>query len=168
MKKTLTLLAMMALVMLSCGSPEKDAQKLIKDFFKTNIDNPSSYEAVEFGTLDSVFTTLEDNADYRTAKHNHRMCMIDVDGNQTLADDCRVYGEYDKAIEYLKKAEEALNKSQEYTQQMDKIRKSFKPQFNGWKMSHSFRCENAFGAVVLNEMDVYFDKDITKIVGRGE
>lgn len=140
MKKVLVI-AMMALVMVSCSkSPEQIAQQLIKKTFTEIMDDPSSYEVVGFGSLDSTFTTLEDNIEYMTAYNayqNHRENY-----------------EFDEARVELRKA-------------LD-IQESFKSEFKGWKMSHSFRCKNAFGAVVLNEVDIYFNKELTEIVGRGE
>lgn len=140
MKKTL-FIAMMALVMASCSkSPEQIAQQLIKKTFTEIMDDPSSYEVVGFGSLDSTFTTLEDNVEYVAA----------YDAYQNYRENY----EFDEARVELEKA--------------IAIKESFKSEFKGWKMSHSFRCKNAFGAVVLNEVDIYFNKELTEIVGRGE
>lgn len=140
MKKAL-FIAMMALVMASCSkSPEQIAQQLIKKTLKEIMNDPSSYESVGFGSLDSTFTTLETNEDYVNALNTY----YELKEN---------YG-FEEARVYLNKAIE--------------IKENFKSEFSGWKMSHSFRCKNGFGAVVLNEIDIYFNKELTEVVGRGE
>ena len=45
-------------VFAACGSPEKTAQKLVKDYLKENLKDPSSYLPAEFGHLDSLLKTV--------------------------------------------------------------------------------------------------------------
>jgi hypothetical protein len=138
MKKVLVI-AMMALVMASCSkSPEQIAQQLIKDSFTEDPQTAQFYEPVAFGTLDSVFTTLQDCEEYMQAYNAYHNFLDNY--------------EFDKAQIESKKALE--------------IQESFISEFKGWKMNHKFNVNN--GIVLPFEVDIYFNKELTEIIGRGE
>jgi hypothetical protein len=66
--KKLSLLLLVAVFFAACGTtPEKSAQKLIKAYMPTVIEN---YEPGTFGTLDSVFSRLECNPEYVKMQEN--------------------------------------------------------------------------------------------------
>ena len=54
MKKILIFMTVV-LMSVACGSsPEKKAQKLITNYLKENLDNPTSYKPVSFGELEQA------------------------------------------------------------------------------------------------------------------
>lgn len=168
MKKTLAIMVI-ALAMFSCSkSPEQIAQQLIKESLLELMDDPKSYEPVEFGTLDSTFTTLDDYQPFNDAYDKYMDCKAAAETYESTASTAKWNEDYEGQIKFLKLANEMYDKAETYRQQALDSKKTFKPQFNGWKMTHKFRCKNAFGAVMLNEIDLYFDKELTQIIGRGE
>lgn len=165
MKKVLVI-AMMAFVMVSCSkSPEQIAQQLIKDSFTEDTQTAQFYEPVTFGTLDSVFTTLDDYEPYTTACKQHRIHQIDADSYEFKAS-LEEWRDKEKQAEYLQLAKEELIKKDAAFVAMEKAKNEFKPQFKGWKMNHKFNVNN--GIVLPFEVDIYFNKELTEIVGRGE
>lgn len=165
MKKVLVI-AMMALVMVSCSkSPEQIAQQLIKDSFTEDPQTAQFYEPVTFGTLDSVFTTIDDYEPYITARKQHRIHQIDADSYEFKAS-LEEWRDKEKQAEYLQLAKEELVKKDAAFVAMEKAKNEFKPQFKGWKMNHKFNVNN--GIVLPFEVDIYFNKELTEIVGRGE
>ena len=64
--KKLSFLLLVAVLFAACGTtPEKSAQKLIKAYMPTVVEN---YEAGTFGTLDSAYSKLECNPEWAKMK----------------------------------------------------------------------------------------------------
>lgn len=77
MRKFLILLAVP--LIFSCNSPEKKAQKAVHRYLMETLDDPSRYEPVSWGELDSVINTLKfdesgklvEGVDYNTLHIDH-------------------------------------------------------------------------------------------------
>ena len=70
MKKMLFLLMALGLV-IGCTSPEKEAQKLITKHLQETLNDWDSYESVKFSSLDSAFTSVQENEHYAVAYHRY-------------------------------------------------------------------------------------------------
>lgn len=55
-----------------------------------------------------------------------------------------------------------------YAHYVDSVSESFKPKFNGWKMTHKFRSKTLTGNSKLSMMMYYFDLPINKVVNSKE
>jgi hypothetical protein len=143
MKNVLTLV-LIVLVFSACNNNEKKARKLIKEYLKTSMNDFSSYEPVEFSTLDSTYSSYEESEESHRLKEeikNTRLAVFDISVD---------YFDYKKKIDSLIGVDSLLSKS-------------FIPDHNGYAMSHKFRGKNAFSAIMLKEYGYYFDKDLTKV-----
>lgn len=166
MKKVLVI-AMMALVMASCSkSPEQIAQQLIKDSFTEDPQTAQFYEPVAFGTLDSVFTTIDDYEPFNTAYDKYTDCKKAAENYEWEAKKASWDNDYEKQIKFLESANQMFDKAEKYRQEALSTKKTFTPQFKGWKMNHKFNFNN--GIVLPFEVDIYFNKELTEIIGRGE
>lgn len=129
--------------MTACGSPEKTAQKLVKDYLKENLKDPSSYEPIEFGSLDTLYTSVAADTDY-----------IKLAKEATEYLQKAVYDDYGSGwgIIGMKLKEKA-----------DSIERNFVPAFKGWKMVHKYRAKNGFGALDLSTDIFCFNKELSKV-----
>ena len=146
MKKIL--IALFAASLCACtSSPEKKAQKLITEYLKENLKDPSSYEAMEFSKLDSSFTTFSDQAKVFSARFDSEKA------------------EYEAAmmIDNLQAAKEALQKMEKTQAEWEEAEDAFKPKFNGWKMSHKYRAKNGFGALDIGNEVFKINPEVTMI-----
>lgn len=155
MNKVLFIL-LLPILLASCSSPEKRAQKLIQKHLKETLHNWNSYESVKFSTLDSLFTIPSDDIKF-----------IEMSAlSKTYFDKINIYLEWDlnKQVEYLNKQKIYLDSAEYYQSLCDSIAANFTPEFKGWTMDHSFRANNATGNKVIGHLRYSFDKSITKIL----
>jgi hypothetical protein len=166
MKKTL-LIAMMALAIASCTkSPEQIAQQLIKKTFTEDPQTAQFYEPISFGTLDSVFTTLDGIKEYANAKQEYQHCIDRAEMFHRLSLGCKDREDYEGQLRYLEMEKEQIENAETQMGIYTQIQDTFKTEFKGWKMNHKFNVNN--GIVVPFEVDIYFNKELTEVVGRGE
>ena len=153
------------LLFVSCStSPINKAKGLIKEDLKKSMNDFNSYESVEFGKLDSVYTSLETDTEYiqvnasydiykKQLKKNLDEYLLDIEsGDKRLMDLDKKYKDiYQGKVDSIGKIRA-------------KIESDFRPVFKGWKVEHTFRGKNKLGALVLNKYVFYFDKDFTKVI----
>ena len=160
-------IALMAMIFVcSCSkSPEQKAQSLIKSKLKETLHDPKSYESVKFSTLDSVYTTLEDNLEYLILKKKFDWAYKKA---QEFLSETKIYSGSrfyrDEFRDALKGAEMMSDSMTVYVPILEKMEKEFVPEFNGWKMEHSFRSNNAMGAKTLGSYVFYFNNELKEII----
>ena len=154
------ILGVVALAVVGCSSPEKKAQKLIKEHLKQTLNDPKNYEPINFEGLDSTFTTIRENSDYSTA-----YAAFTVYASHTQ--DKSRYEDFDEhKLKHVVDTEfwqSEIDSLAKYVEILKEMEKEFIPEFKGWSMKHKFRAKNAMNATILNKYIFYFDKDITKI-----
>lgn len=149
------------LFLFSCSkSPEETSQFLIQDYLKNTMKDWESYESVKFGSLDSAFTIYTDTQESifemkKIDSINNISSDFQNRANENISAALKVEL-LDSAIFYNEMGKKLLN---EYNRKLN----SFKGEFNGWKMEHTFRGNNSYGAKTIETMLFYFDKDITRI-----
>ncbi|KAF5068325.1 hypothetical protein DSECCO2_244210 [anaerobic digester metagenome] len=165
MKKIITLLAIILVVVACNTSNESQAKKLIKEYLKTTMNDFSSYESVEFSELDSCFTLYYDSEE---AKNLSEMIESEKKYNEFLSEKIESFIQRDFSNELIESFKNSYDKSQiriDSLFQADiEAHQSFIPEFIGFEMTHKFRGKNAFGALILNEYVFLFDKDFTKVI----
>ena len=62
---TLSLIGLVFAITSCTQSPQKQAENLVKKQLETSLHDMNSYESVEFGTLDSAFSQVEDLEEYK-------------------------------------------------------------------------------------------------------
>lgn len=105
--------------------------------------DPSSYEPIEFGSLDTLYTSVAADTEY-----------IKLVKEATEYLQKAVYEDYGSGwgIIGMKLKEKA-----------DSIERTFVPVFKGWKIPHKYRAKNGFGALDISTDIFCFDKGLTKI-----
>lgn len=184
MKKFILLFALLPIFITSCEqTKEAKAEKVIKKYFKETMDDYGSYSPVSFSEVTIARTKWEvpKEVDPEIEKLVEVTEKINRSGygKINVASDAAYHiQKLDEYIEIisnekeldkyqLKKAKEWKVLWLEYKHYQDIIyatKKSFQPEFIGWKMTHKFRAKNRMGGTELNELEFQFDKDITKVV----
>lgn len=162
MKRTIFMIIAIALI--GCSTPEKKAEKLIKEYMQTNLKDPASYEPVSFGKMDSLFEP------YIATKEGRE--LFDLSGITGFygqkTSKLRMQIATAKTRKELDVLEDSINyyldKAKEYEKLFDENDKNYTGEFVGWVMEHKYRAKNGFGALDLGEENIYFNKDITEIV----
>lgn len=169
MKKTL--FAMIALIVGLGGvfsgckkSPQERAEYLVKKMLENSLHDFSSYESVQFGTLDSTFSRVEDLEEYKNAwVSGHALKDVALKKKKD-AELYREYGLYEKELQSSLEARQLIDSSLYYLRKCVELDSLFIPEFIGWQISHSFRANNKSGNKEISHRRFYFDKDLTKIV----
>lgn len=157
--KKLSLLLLVAVFFAACGTtPEKSAQKLIKAYMPTVIEN---YEPGTFDTLDSVFSRLECNPEYVKMQENL------VAGQESLAqaeEQIANYKPKQEAYEVLStQIENAKNLIEEAQAWIDSAKANFMPEFVGYTMNHEYTFTNEEGEKVVANKDFFINPELTEI-----
>ena len=158
MMKKLFLFVVVAVVLSSCGNNKETAQKLIDEELSHTLSDYKNYHPISFGSLDSLFSSYKNDSGYvdlaKKADYYHTLFVTET-GDAILSKTSKEQEEIqDKVKQYEDSA--ALLKTQ-----ADIYAKSFKGQYIGWKMSHTFKTTSQ-GTVTYQ---FFFDKRLTKVVG---
>jgi len=158
-------------ILIACNSPsrEEKAKRLIKDHLFKTLHDYKSYESVEFGKMDSLFTYIEDDSLYKYyIKEGYRFLDEVKDANSNLKiyaglSTLRYRFDYYKAI-----AAEYNDSVSQYIRLAEKVKSNFTPLFIGWKMSHTYRAKSLNGNKGIHHYAYKFDKEISKIIGHDD
>ena len=186
MKKVILLFVLLPILIASCEqTKEAKAEKVIKKYLKETMDDYASYSPVSFSELTMVKTEWELPKELEpefkklveiAEKINKTGYSINTtsDANYYLKDFIYPEEDYVRHIKEEKKKKETLSRRSkqkalwlEFKHYQDIIyasKKSFQPEFIGWKMTHKFRAKNRMGGTELNKVEFRFDKDITKVI----
>lgn len=140
MKKIL-ILAVLAMVSVGCASPEKKATKALANYYGQVLKDPSSYELIELGTLDSLISEFS-NEKYWMERFKVEKPMHSLGQLLMMEDE-----ERDKAFK-----------------ERDSVQAAFVPEHIGWKATHRYRAKNGFGALDIYEQIVHFDIDLSRVI----
>lgn len=145
-------------------NPQKQAEYLIKKQLEVSLHDFSSYESVQFGSLDSTFSQVEDLEEFQEAvllaKELKKQGLDKVDDAKRYGE----YGLYREQAQYAREAAYLLDSAMFYIKKCLEMDSLFRPEFIGWQITHSFRANNASGNKIINHRIFYFDKDLTTIV----
>lgn len=164
MKKIL-FIALSALLLLSCSSNEKKAQKLVQSKLKETMNDPKSYESVKFSELDSIFTTVSDDSLINSLFNKADIYLKTAESLMRKADLMLSFEPdyFANKQSLMDEAGRQLDSAKVFRAQYDELSAKFVPKHKGWAITHTFRGNNAMGAKILNTYLFTFDKDITEI-----
>lgn len=128
------------------GGKEGKAQSLAEKTLKAAMNDPGSLEIVEWGSLDSVFTKVEDGVDYLHAKAGYDFYKTEYETSKML-------GKWSDASQM---SDSVLK----YARAMVELDSLFVPEFTGYTMTLKSRGNNAMGAKVLSTTTFSFDKEL--------
>lgn len=154
MKKLLIVLFSI-FILISCSkSPEKQAKENVEKYIKAKLDDPKSYESVNFGKLDSTFSLFDESKEgielqQQDEKYSQRMSELSAEID--IADNI---SELDKIIEETKIISQ---KRKDLTDTIFSRSIAYSGKFCGYKIKHSFRAKNKMGALVLDSCIVELD-----------
>lgn len=174
--KRLLFIALMAMFVGCAPTPEKVAQNLIKDYLQKTLDDPSSYEAVEFGQLDTIKHLWVDYAAelqeqieaeekivelYQESIKTYQGYIADYKKMAYIIDTREYIADLEKEIDGDKKS------ITEHSAQLDSLKVEISKEaeweeFKGLKMTHSFRSATPLGKMLL-KLTFKFDKELTKV-----
>ena len=192
MKKVILLFVLLPILIASCEqTKEAKAEKVIKKYLKETMDDYASYSPVSFSELTMVKTEWELPKELEpeltelieVAKRINQQFGYKIDLTQNadyyierinanhFIDEINKYTEekYKKHTteEFRNKLYEEKKIWLEFKHYQDIIyasKKSFQPEFIGWKITHKFRAKNRMGGTELKKVEFRFDKDITKVI----
>ena len=140
------------LVLAGCAKSDNDkASALIKEWFRNNLNDPSSLEIVSINNVetDSVLD-CEDDVDY--IQKQDELVMAYKFATKAIQDDIpNLVKEYEDKANNLEK-------------ELEQMKDNFKPYSRGKIATVKYRAKNAFGALTLEEKTFRFDNEMTKIV----
>ncbi|GAD04515.1 hypothetical protein HQ45_06790 [Porphyromonas crevioricanis] len=168
MKKLLiTMIALVGLVVAFSGckkTPQKQAELLVKKRLEVSLHDFSSYESVQFGTLDSTFSQVKDLEEFQTSLSLAEKLK---EKGFEKGEDAKLYskfGLYQEQARYATEAMLLLDSAMFHIRRCEELDSLFTPEFIGWQITHSFRAKNASGNKIIAHRIFYFDKDLTRIV----
>lgn len=173
--KKIIIIVLLAMFVGCAPKPEKVAQDLIKGYLQKTLDDPTTYEAVEFGQLDTIKHLWVDYAAelqeqieahekivelYQEYIKTYKGYIADY---KTMAyiDTRRYIADLEKDIEGYKKS------ITEHSAQLDSLKVEISKEaeweeFKGLQMMHSFRSVTPLGKMLL-KLTFKFDKELTKV-----
>lgn len=180
MKKLLLLLAITSIFFAGCKSKEEKAQEAIKkEMFKTLYDF-ESYEPIET-KVDSSFYSIY--TDTTILKYGYVIASFlkDVDNALEKAKDARntmeIWGDsyssyssrkYEEAKEEwnsnMAQAKLYIKVIESVSDTIRSLAKNKNNTFNGWKVTHKFRCKTKGGNSTIGNYIYIFDKDMENII----
>lgn len=179
MKNNTLIILALGLLLVSCSkSNEKKAEELAEEAVKKALYIPESYDPVSL-QLDSAFAPYDDVA-YRSivlemmqsgiaikqaqenlsqAESNMAIWSGDYQTEFGKVEYKQAKDKYDKAqLEVEKITQKALEQKERYLEL-----KSQKPEFIGFKAVHTYRAKNNSGNVLMGNVELLFDKEITQV-----
>lgn len=153
----------MSLILVGCNSSnDKKARKVIKEYLKSSMNDFSSYEPVEFSSLDSTFSTFFDTDEGEKLNDEIRETY---DRSRTFYDVMSKYKHNPKITElYEKLYQDNERMADSLIEIKNKAELAYKTEHEGYKLNHKFRGKNALGAFMLYELVFFIDKDISKVI----
>lgn len=163
MKKIILVLAL-SIVLFSCSkSLEEQAKSNISEYLKKNMDDPSSYESVQFGKLDTLHTSFDESKEGLELRNKDAKLELKISELSDKLDLPDLTMDDIKSIQ--KENGEITKKRLAINDIMTSKTLTYKGAVNGYSMTHKFRGKNKLGAKILDEISFLLD---TKLAVLGE
>lgn len=158
--KKIIILFISAFLLLSCSSsPHKIMEKKVTKLVKDNIDDPKSYESVSFSKIDTIWTNFDDSPQGKDIAEKYHDATFNLHNNELYLNDDEAKKIYPNAIfadsiVYYQHLSDSLKPI------YDKQLSDFIEEPKLFYIKHIFRANNKFGALIKDDITVYFDKDL--------
>ena len=156
MKKTIFVLV---LISASCTfTKEQKAQKLIKGYLDSNLNDPHSYESVSI-KIDTFWNNAMSDVKYSKLFDSSMAVSFKIrDVNQDI------FWGHGSRIANAKLKKSLLQDSISLEKQLKAIGDTIINRPNGWVITQTYRAKNGFGALGLHSIVVHSDKNINAII----
>lgn len=166
MNKAILFTTFLAIFMSGCSN-EKKAQKTIEKYLSERLHDWNSYESVSLGKVDSFIQEVPTDPMYRISMSKFKayteMASKNIDEYESYEGlSSRYY--FGKRESLLAEAKSMLDSSKYYQAKADSFLTNHKPYFNGWKVDHTYRANNATGNKVIGHYRFYLDPELKEIV----
>ena len=167
MKKILFIVSIFAISACSrLQSKQQKAEVLVKNYLKTVLNDPSSYEGIAFDTLSTFYKS------YATGDPNGRKLdtlaasFIDSSAKYSnLAKNELSTNTNIKKYNHHILLSMLFQKKSDSVENIEKIKgKGYKGNIYAYGISHTYRAKNGFGGLVINKTDFRIDSTITKVL----
>lgn len=160
-------ITMVAVIMASLFfSCEKTQEQILQEMIEARLDstmhNPRSYEFVSMSPIDSIMSEFKDEKEavllelaISMNKAENKALYAKADAKYTFS--------YQERIGFLEQIKENNDKIDSLTAKYIDKRDSYVPHITGYYSNFKFRGQNEFGAIVLNEYKVLFNKELSEI-----
>lgn len=164
MKKLLLFAAAILALLSSCEKTQQQIlQEMIEARLDTTMNNPKSYEFVSMTPIDSVMSEFKDEKEATLIELAITMNKAENKALYAKADAKYTFS-YQERIGFLEQIGKNNEKIDSLTAKYIDKRDSYIPHITGYYTIFKFRGQNEFGAIVLNEYKVTFNKELTEIV----
>ena len=153
MKKRLTFILLSILITGCALTPQQKAEKLAKEYVKSQMKNPDSYESVSFTKLDSIYQDFEFSKEGETIQDSISSLSQRSDDFRLSFDNHYTKKQIKDSIDFYQKKIDNL--SEKYK----KEGKIYKKKFVGFGINNTYRGTNGFGGVVTENIWIFLDKD---------
>lgn len=163
MKKVLVLSFLLTSILLAAIGCNKTptaqelAEKAVKDYLMTNLNDPSSYESVEFSPVDTIFTKFEQSDFYKEINRD----LNEIKESKKLSEDKEFMAHLlkTKGKVFVDSLQLFIDREPALLQSLDSAESAFTPEPKHLIIAHTFRAKNGFGALNLDQMYFYIDMD---------
>lgn len=157
------LLIVVCVLMVSCTSKQHKAEHLVKDYVKTHLSDPGSYEAVSFGEVDTVFKRYSQTKQWDSLMTANAIAKKRLDKIKDTLNTLIITSK----MAYMA----ALKRQMQYEADTSTLSKTirsnellFKGPLKGWSITHTYRAKNNKGAIILHNTQFRLDSDLTAVV----
>ncbi len=167
MKKHINIILLILAISLglfSCSQSkikENKAKKLALKELKTQMNDWQSYESVSWGKLDTMCNQppLSNKFFFSYLKKDFSYKFDSL----ALADSLKKIPQTDKRYNIIN---DSINHIKMLLSKNDKSGWSYlyKNYLVGYRIEHTFRGNNGYGGKVINKVEFFFDKDLTKVI----
>jgi hypothetical protein len=169
MRSTILIITAFSL-MASCKlSPDEKAKKAIREELRVTLHDYKSYESVQYGKLDSDFSSVFNFPEYK---------KLSEDLDQTIAHEkehfetMKIYAgsiySFDRYRNEKRIVEDDLEKMIRDTADMGNLKRSFRPNFVGWQIEHSYRARSLAGNLGIHHYLFHLDSALTKVLSQDD
>lgn len=164
--KKLLLLFLFAIAIAACtSSPEKKAQKAIKEYLFKTLNDIDSYEPVEYGTIDSLYTDYTMDSLYQKAVELNNVSIKMRDSIKKIWERRKIYNEFEFNPDEVNNLYTAtMFVEYTYPRIIDSLKNNYQSYFMGMGMIHSFRAKNTLGSNILCKWQFIFSPDFESVL----
>jgi len=157
------LLITACVLVVSCTSKQHKAQRLVKDYVKTHLTDPGSYESVSFSEVDTVFKRYSQTKQWDSLMTANAVAKQRLDKIKDTLNNLIITSK----MAYMAALKRQLQYEADTSILSKTIRSNellFKGPVKGWSIVHTYRAKNDKGAVILHNTQFRLDSDLTAVV----
>jgi len=166
-KKFIPWLVCVILLMTSCSTKEHKVKKLISEYFKEYSHDWSSYESINYSSLDSAFTQPDDTPEYKDYLRDlgiYKSQLQDQVNQAKLMAEMPSLYTTSEVLASRSMMNSIKDKFDAVVSKMDSIEANFTPQFIGFSIIHNYRANNQAGNKNRYSKTFIFDENLSKII----